>query len=81
MQVAPHAPFRIRLDDQVRRRFVPEVPEGFHTLAEAARRLGLARQTVLNQIRRGERRAIQVTNGRRRGLRIEIGPGEASLFG
>jgi transposase len=80
-QATPHAPFRIRLDDQVRRRFVPEVPAGFHTLAEAARRLGLARQTVLNQVRRGERRAVQVNRGRRRGLRIEVGPDDGVLFG
>lgn len=79
-QDAPHAPFRIHLSEEVRARFLPEVPAGYVTLAEAARRLGLARQTVLNQIRRGERRAIQVTQGRRRGLRIEIEPGEEAPF-
>lgn len=80
-QLAPHAPFQIRLDEEVRRRFVPEVPDGYVDLAEAARRLGLARQTVLNQVRRGERRAVQVNRGRRRGLRIEVAASDRLLFG
>ena len=71
-QVTPHAPWRIRLSDEARRRFVPEVPAGFVPLDEAAKQLGVARQTVLHQVQRGERRAIQVTQGRRKGLRIEV---------
>ena len=66
------APWRIRLSDEVRARFVPEVPEGFVALAEAARLLGCARQTVLHKVQRGELRAIHVTQGRRKGLRIEV---------
>jgi excisionase family DNA binding protein len=79
-QVTPQAPWRIRLSDDVRRRFVPDVPDGFVPLDEAARRLGVARQTVLHQVQRGERRAIHVTQGRRRGLRIEVSGQEAGLF-
>jgi transposase len=79
-QVTPHAPWRIRLSEEVRRRFVPAVPDGFVPLAEAAKLLGVARQTVLHQVQRGERRAIQVTQGRRKGLRIEVSPQEAGLF-
>lgn len=71
-QTTPGAPWRIRLTDEVRRRFVPEVPEGFVPLAEAARALGCARQTVLQKVQRGELRAVQVTKGRRKGLRIEV---------
>jgi hypothetical protein len=48
-QTAPHAPWRIRLSEEVRRRFGPEVPADYVPLAEAARRLGLARQTVLTR--------------------------------
>jgi excisionase family DNA binding protein len=33
-QVTPHAPWRIRLSEEVRRRFVPEVPEGYLPLNE-----------------------------------------------
>lgn len=79
-QLAPHAPFRIRLDDDVRQRFIADVPDGYLALRDAAQTLGVARQTVLNQVRRGERRAIHVTNGRRGGLRIEVRTGEGQLF-
>ncbi|HTX12786.1 MAG TPA: recombinase family protein [Solirubrobacteraceae bacterium] len=76
-QTTPNAPWRIRLDDEIRARFVPDVPDGFVALNDAARLLGCARQTVLHKVQRGELRAIHVTNGRRKGLRIEV-PG-ASL--
>ena len=68
----PGAAWRIRLSDEVRARFVADVPNGFVPLNEAARLLGCARQTVLHKVQRGELRAIQVTNGRRKGLRIEV---------
>jgi len=71
-QATPGAPWRIRLTDEIRRRFVPEVPDGFVPLAEAARALGCARQTVLQKVQRGDLRAVQVTKGRRKGLRIEV---------
>jgi excisionase family DNA binding protein len=71
-QTTPGAPWRIRLSDEVRARFVPDVPDGFFPLAEAARLLGCARQTVLHKVQRGELRAIHVTKGRRTGLRIEV---------
>jgi excisionase family DNA binding protein len=71
-QTTPHAPWRIRLTDDVRRRFVPEMPDGFVALNEAARLLGCARQTVLHKVQRGELHAIQVTRGRRTGLAIEV---------
>jgi predicted DNA-binding protein (UPF0251 family) len=79
-QTAPHAPWRIRLTDDVRARFVPAVPSGYVKLDEAARQLGLARQTVLNQVRAGRRNAVHVVCGKRRGLRIEIQPDEQRLL-
>jgi len=79
-QTTPHAPWRIRLTDQVRRRFAPDVPDGFVPLAEAASVLGVARQTVLHQVQRGERQAIQVTRGRRKGLRIQVSATDVGLF-
>ncbi|MCA1698714.1 MAG: recombinase family protein [Actinobacteria bacterium] len=79
-QTTPHAPWRIRLTDEVRRRFVPEVPDGFLALDEAAKRLGVARQTVLHKVQRGELEAIHVTAGRRKGLRIQVSGDEAGLF-
>lgn len=79
-QTAEHAPWRIRLTDEVRQRFVPTVPDGYVKLDEAARQLGVARQTVLNQVRAGRRNAVQVLEGKRRGLRIEICPSEQGLL-
>ena len=80
-QTTAHAPWRIRLTDEVRGRFVPEVPEGFVALDEAAGLLGAARQTVLHKVQRGELEAVQVTNGRRKGLRIRVSAPDAGLFG
>ncbi len=71
-QTTPGAPWRIRLNAETRARFVPDVADGFVPLAEAAKLLGCARQTVLHKVQRGELRAIHVTNGRRKGLRIEV---------
>jgi DNA invertase Pin-like site-specific DNA recombinase len=71
-QTTPGAPWRIRLTDEIRARFVPDVPDGYLPLAEAARQLGCARQTVLHKVQRGELDAIHVTNGQRKGLRIKI---------
>jgi excisionase family DNA binding protein len=79
-QTTPHAPWRIRLNEEVRRRFVPEVPAGYVPLAEAAARLGCARQTVLHKVQRGELRAVQVTQGRRKGLRIDVSAAGVGLF-
>ncbi|MDP8909955.1 MAG: hypothetical protein M3N47_12775 [Chloroflexota bacterium] len=75
-QTAPHAPWRIQLSDAIRARFQPDVPAGYVTLAQAARRLGVARQTVLNQVRAGKRDAVQVVDGKRRGLRIHVADDE-----
>jgi len=79
-QTTPGAPWRIRLSDEIRRRFVADVPDGFVPLAEAAKALGVARQTVLHKVQRGELEAIQVTTGRRKGLRIQVPADEAGLF-
>ena len=70
----------IGVTDEIRRRFVPDVPDGYVRLDEAAKHLGVARQTVLHQVQRGQRRAIEVTQGRRKGLRIEVSSHEAGLF-
>jgi predicted DNA-binding transcriptional regulator AlpA len=79
-QATPHAPWRIRLTPEIRERFVPDVPDGYVSLAEAAKRLGLARQTVLHKVQRGELDAIHVTNGQRKGLRIKASSDNAGLF-
>ena len=79
-QVTANAPWRIRLTDDIRARFVPNIPDGYLPLNEAAKHLGVARQTVLHQVQRGQRHAVQVTAGRRKGLRIQVLQSEAGLF-
>jgi excisionase family DNA binding protein len=79
-QTTTHAPWRIRLTDETRARFVPDVPNGYLPLAEAAKQLGCARQTVLHKVQRGELDAVQVVSGRRKGLRIKVSGEDAGLF-
>jgi excisionase family DNA binding protein len=79
-QTTIHAPWRIRLTDEVRARFVPDVPDGYLPLAAAAKRLGCARQTVLHKVQRRELDAVQVTTGRRKGLRIKVSDATTGLF-
>jgi transposase-like protein len=76
-QTAPHGAWRICLTDDTRAKFKPDVPTAIFSLEMAARTLGLARQTVLNQVRTGQRDAIQVVNGKRRGLRIHVADTDA----
>ena len=71
-QLTPGGPWHIRIDDQLRAKIVPELPPGWVGLNEAAATLGVARQTVLDRIKRGELQAIHVSRGRRSGLAIEI---------
>ena len=79
-QTTPHAPWRIRLTDETRARFVPTVPDGYLPLQQAAKHLGCARQTVLHKVQRGELDAVQVTSGRRKGLRINVSDADTGLF-
>ena len=72
-QLTPGGPWHIRVDAELRDKIVPQVPAGWVGLNEAARALGVARQTVLDRVRRGELRAVHVIRGRRPGLAIEIG--------
>jgi DNA invertase Pin-like site-specific DNA recombinase len=79
-QLTPGAPWQIRVDQQLRDRVRPQAPDGWLPLGQAASHLGVARQTVLNKVQRGELNAIYLTRGRRKGLRIQVGCGQAGLF-
>jgi len=80
-QLTAGSPWHLRIDAAMRAKVVAEVPEGWVDLDRAAIALGVARQTVLDRIRRGELRAVHVNRGRRRGLAIEIAPqGSTRLF-
>jgi len=79
-QLTPGAPWRIRMTDELRSRFVEQPPEGFVPVVDAMRVLGVSRQTVLQRVKRGELQAVHVSRGRRKGLRIKVSDGLPSLF-
>jgi hypothetical protein len=79
-QLTPGGPWHLRIDDRLRSRIVPEVPAGWLGLDEAANALGVARQTVLHRVQRGELQAVHVNRGKRKGLRIQVQHDQAGLF-
>jgi excisionase family DNA binding protein len=76
----PGAPWRIRLDDELRAKVAQDAPDGWLPLNEAARVLGVARQTVLHRVQRGELKAVHVRHGKRNGLRINVTNDQTGLF-
>jgi hypothetical protein len=79
-QLTPGAPWRIRVTDELRARFVEEAPPEYLPMLEATLRLGVSRQTVLQRVKRGELDAVHVRCGRRKGLRIKVLDTQPSLF-
>lgn len=74
------APWRIRLDDDLRAKVAEDAPEGWLGLNQAAAALGVARQTVLHRVQRGELTAVHVRRGKRKGLRIQVDHNQTGLF-
>ena len=79
-QITPGAPWRIRLTDELRGRFVEQTPAGYLPMLETTMKLGLSRQTVLQRVKRGELEAVHVRCGRRKGLRIKVVDTHPRLF-
>ncbi len=79
-QLTPGAPWRIRITDDLRSRFVEEAPKGWLPMLEATKVLGVSRQTVLQRVKRGELEAVHVRCGRRKGLRIKVLAPKPTLF-
>ena len=79
-QMTDGAPWRIRIDQALRDKIRPEVPDGWLALDEAATALGVSRQTVLHRVQRGELAAVYVNRGRRKGLRIQVEHDQVGLF-
>jgi DNA invertase Pin-like site-specific DNA recombinase len=79
-QDTPGAPWRIRVNDQLRALFVEDAPAGYVPIVDAMRTLPVSRQTVLQRVKRGELQALHVRNGRRKGLRILAPQAESTLF-
>ena len=79
-QVTPGAPWHIRLTDELRSRFVENVPDGYVTMLKATHLLGVSRQTILQRVKRGELHAVHVNCGRKKGLRIQVPTALPDLF-
>lgn len=79
-QLTSAGPWHLRITDELRRRIVPEVPDGWVDLTQAAKSLGVARQTVLHKVQQGELEAVHVNRGKRRGLRINVRSKSPGLF-
>jgi DNA invertase Pin-like site-specific DNA recombinase len=79
-QPTPGAPWRIRLNAALRAKVAEDAPDGWLGLDDAARALGVVRQTVLHRVQRGELAAVHVRRGQRQGLRIQVKPEHAGLF-
>jgi len=71
-QLTPGAPWRIRLSDDLRERFVHDERPGYVPMINATKLLGVSRQTIMQRIKRGELKAIHLVRGRRKGLRIKV---------
>jgi hypothetical protein len=79
-QLTPGAPWRIRMTEELKVRFVEEAPPGYLPMLETTLKLGVSRQTVLQRVKRGELEAIHVGRGRRKGLRIRVVETQPGLF-
>lgn len=79
-QVTPGAPWRIRVNDEFRARFVEQAPDGYLPMLEATKVLGVSRQTVLQRVKRGELSAVHLRCGKRKGLRIKVLGTQPALF-
>ena len=79
-QLTPAAPWRVRMTEELRSRFLQEAPKGYVPMVEAMHILGVSRQTVLQRVKRGELAALYVNRGRRKGLRINVLDTQMALF-
>jgi DNA invertase Pin-like site-specific DNA recombinase len=79
-QLTPGAPWRIRMTEELRSRFVEEPPPGYLPMLETTLKLGISRQAVLQRVKRGELEAVHVSRGRRKGLRIKVVETQPGLF-
>jgi DNA invertase Pin-like site-specific DNA recombinase len=79
-QLTPGAPWRIRITDELRAQVVEDVPEGYVTVFQAMKILGVSRQTVWQRVKRGELQAVHVRRGKRKGLRIRVLDQQPPLF-
>jgi DNA invertase Pin-like site-specific DNA recombinase len=79
-QITPGAPWRIRISEEIRERFVEAPPADHVPIVDAIRLLGVSRQTVLQRVKRGDLSAVHVRCGKRKGLYIKMLGAQQYLF-
>ena len=79
-QITPGAPWRIRMTEGLRSRFVEKPPEGYVTMKKAKEILGVSRQTVLQRVKSGKLSAVHVRRGKQMGLYIKALDNQLDLF-
>jgi len=79
-QITPGAPWRIRMTDELKSKFMEAPPEGYVTMKEAKSILGVTRQTVLNRIKSGKLSAVHVQQGKQMGLYIKVADRQLKLY-
>jgi excisionase family DNA binding protein len=77
-QVAPRAPWRIKLGAVARLKVADRAPKGWLPPKAAAKALGVSRRTVLLWVHSGKLEAVMAGRGRRSGLRINVTSGTCS---
>jgi predicted DNA-binding transcriptional regulator AlpA len=79
-QVAPGAPWRIRVTQVLRSLFVENAPDWYVKMFKAMNLLGVSRQTILQRVKRGELKAVHLNRGRAKGIRIQVPAALPDLF-
>ena len=79
-QITPGAPWRIRMTEELKSSFVQQPPEGYVTMKEAKRILGVSRQTVLHRVKSGKLPAVHVRKGKQMGLYLKVIDKQMDLF-
>jgi hypothetical protein len=64
----------------LRARVAEQAPDGYLTMYQTMRLLGVSRQTVLHRVKLGEIKAIHVRQGRKKGLRLKVIDPQPDLF-
>ncbi len=81
-QIAPGAPWRIVLTEEVRRKLAGgEAPPGWVGLTEAAKQLGMSKQRVAYLVKRGKLPAVRVKVGTRQYWKIDVRTVDCGLQG
>jgi DNA invertase Pin-like site-specific DNA recombinase len=79
-QLTPGAPWKVRINEDLKRQINTAPPPGYVSMQAAIRKLGVSRQTVLQRVKRGDLDAVHCQCGKRKSLRIKVLDDQRDLF-